>query len=63
MGVGGVRLLDLAENPIKVLTSGPFIWTLLFLLMAIGGIVFQIMANRNWEVETYNRLTEMEAAT
>lgn len=62
MGVGGVRLLDLAPNPIRLITSGNPFWTLLFLLMAIGGIVFQIMVNRNWEVETYNRLMEMEAA-
>ena len=59
MGVGGVRLLDVAENPISLITSGNFIWTLLFLLMAIGGIVLQIRANRNWEVETYNRWAEM----
>lgn len=61
MGVGGVRLLDVAPNPVRLITSGHFIWTLLFLLMATGGIVFQIMVNRNWEVETYNRLTETEA--
>jgi len=45
-----------------LITSGHFIWTLLFLLMAIGGIIFQIRANRNWEVETYNRWADMEAA-
>ncbi|UCC54265.1 MAG: DUF4203 domain-containing protein [Anaerolineaceae bacterium] len=59
VGVGGVRLLDVAPNPIRLITSGHWIWALLFLLMAIGGIVFQIRVNRNWEVETYNRLAEM----
>lgn len=59
VGVEHVQLLTLAENPVQVMLEGQFIWTLLFLLMAAGGIAGQIMANRNFEIETYNRYAEM----
>lgn len=58
VGIENVQLLSLAANPVRLITSGSFLWTLLYILMAGAGIVLQIMANRNWEVETYNRLAE-----
>lgn len=59
VGVEHVQLLTLAENPVQVMLNGSFIWTLLFLLMAAGGIAGQIMANRNYEIAAYNRYAEM----
>jgi hypothetical protein len=59
VGVEHVQLLTLAENPVQVMLNGSFIWTLLFLVMAIAGIVGQIRVNRNFEIETYNRYAEM----
>ncbi|HRQ40560.1 MAG TPA: DUF4203 domain-containing protein [Chloroflexota bacterium] len=59
VGVEHVQLLTLAENPVQVMLNGSFIWTLLFLVMAVAGIAGQITANRNFEIETYNRYAEM----
>lgn len=61
VGVERVQLMTIAENPMQILLNGSFIWTLLFLLMAGAGIVLQIMANRSWQVESYNRWAEMQA--
>jgi len=58
VGIENVQLLSLAENPVRLITSGSFLWSFLYILMAGAGIVLQIMANRNWEVETYNRFAE-----
>lgn len=61
VGVENVQLLSLAENPVKVMTSGSFIWSLLFLVMAGAGIGLQIAVNRAYEIESYNRWEEMQA--
>ncbi len=55
VGAENVQLLTFAENPVQVMLSGSFIWTLLFLLMVVAGIVFQIRVNRAVEIEAYNR--------
>lgn len=58
MGVEGVSLLQLAESPLRLLwRASPFMF-IVFLLLAVGGIVVQIQANRRFEVQTYNRLAE-----
>ncbi|MCL4265648.1 MAG: DUF4203 domain-containing protein [Anaerolineae bacterium] len=59
VGVENVQLLTIAENPVQVMLSGSFIWTLLFLVMAAAGIGGQIVANRNYEIAAYNRYAEM----
>jgi hypothetical protein len=61
VGVEHVQLMTLAENPMQLILNGSFIWILLFLLMAGAGIVLQIMANRSWQIESYNRWAEMQA--
>jgi len=62
VGVEHVQLMAMAQNPIQtMLDNNSFVWTLLFLLMAGAGIVLQIMANRNWQIESYNRWDEMQA--
>lgn len=61
VGVDNVQLLTFFQNPVQVMLNGSFIWTLLFVLMAVAGIVSQIRVNRNIEIETYNRLTSAEA--
>jgi hypothetical protein len=60
-GVENVQLLALTQNPVGTIMSTSFIWTLLFVFMAISGIALQIMANRQWELETYNRWEQMQA--
>jgi hypothetical protein len=61
LGIGGTSLAQLAENPIRLmLQTGSFWATLLFLVLAVAGIGVQMWANRNWEVQMYNRYTGMD---
>lgn len=54
-GPGGLSPEQLAGNPIQAAVNSSF-WTfLIFALVAISGIVFQIRASRNYIVEEYNR--------
>jgi hypothetical protein len=58
LGVGGVSLIQLAEHPVRLLwQTSPFM-AIVFVLLAIAGIVVQIQANRRFEIETYNRLAD-----
>ncbi|KPK12197.1 MAG: hypothetical protein AMJ56_05135 [Anaerolineae bacterium SG8_19] len=52
----GVKLL---ENPVKLAIENSFWWLLFFLVMVVLGTVAQIQANRTFEVDTYNRLSEL----
>jgi hypothetical protein len=54
LGAGGVALARLFENPIRRMLEGSPIWTILFLILAIAGIVVQIRANRAWDIEPYD---------
>lgn len=62
VGVENVQLLNLVANPVKVMTSGSFIWSLLFLMMAGAGIGLQLAVNRQYEIASYNRWEEMQTA-
>ena len=57
-GVGGVAVVSkLFENPIRLALQGSPIWTILFLILAVAGIVLQITHTRDWEMEPYeNRI-------
>ena len=52
----GVKLL---ENPVKLAIENSFWWLLFFLVMVVLGTVAQIQANRTFEVDSYNRLSEL----
>jgi len=56
LGPGGVKLADLVANPVQVALRNSPIWTLLFFALAAAGIAIQVVANRRFEVQTYNRL-------
>ena len=48
-------------NPVRyVLQSSP-LWLILFLVVALVGIAAQIASTRHWEIQTYDRLSEMTA--
>jgi hypothetical protein len=49
----------LLENPVRLAIENSFWWLLFFLVVAGFGIVFQIQANRTFEADTYNRLSEV----
>jgi hypothetical protein len=63
LGVGDVQggLATFFESPITVLTGINFIWAVVFMVLAIGGVVVQAQINRQWEIEEYNRWVEYTA--
>jgi uncharacterized protein involved in exopolysaccharide biosynthesis len=46
------------ENPVRLAIANSFWWLLFFLVMVVVGTVVQIQANRTFEIDTYNRLSE-----
>jgi hypothetical protein len=52
-GPGGVALARLLENPVRAALNDSFWWTLLFLILAIGGIVVQVITTRRIPLEPY----------
>ena len=55
----GAIAVSMFENPVRLALDSSFWWLLFFLVVAGLGIVFQIQANRSFEVDTYNRLSEV----
>lgn len=56
-GVDGVELARLSDNPLGTLFGSSPVWGVLFVVMAIAGIVVQLQANRTWVAEPYpNRI-------
>lgn len=56
-GVVGVELARLSTNPIGTLFEDSILWFLLFLGVAIAGMLIQFQANRTWVAEPYpNRI-------
>lgn len=56
-GAVGMTLAKFTNNPIRSMLSGSPIWTILFIVLAIAGIVVQLRVNRSWEIEAYeNRI-------
>ena len=52
-------VIKLLENPVKYTLETSFWWSLFFLVVAGFGIVGQIRANRSFEADAYNRLSEV----
>ena len=52
----GVAFVNLLENPVKFALDNSFWWLIFFLIVAVLGAVSQFQVNKDWEVETYNRL-------
>lgn len=50
-GMADVRAVT--DNPIQAMLGAGFIWALLFIVMAIGGILVQIMSTQTYIPETY----------
>jgi hypothetical protein len=43
---------------VAVAVDNSWLWFLFFVIVAGTGIYFQLVANRSWEVETYNRVAD-----
>jgi hypothetical protein len=52
-GYIGMTLAKFFENPIRFALQDSPLWTILFFVVAIGGIVVQIMTTRAYEIEAY----------
>jgi hypothetical protein len=53
----GLLPLKLLENPVQTAVDESFWWLLFFLVIAGFGIVAQIRQNREFEIETYDRMS------
>jgi hypothetical protein len=55
---GGLPSSQLVQNPVAVaLQNSPF-WMLVFIILGVVAFAVQFVHNRNWEVQTYNRMGE-----
>jgi hypothetical protein len=54
----GASIVSLINNPVAVAVDNSWLWFLFFVIVAGTGIYFQLVANRSWEVETYNRVAD-----
>jgi hypothetical protein len=52
-GYAGLTLANLAQNPIRFALQGSPLWTILFLVLAVLGIVSQLATSRAFELEPY----------
>ena len=55
---GNVTLVELLLGPVRLAIANSFWWLLFFLVVAGAGIVVQIMANRSYDIDSYNRFAE-----
>jgi hypothetical protein len=53
----GIVPLKLFENPVQTALDESFWWLLFFIVIAGFGIVAQIQQNREFEIETYDRMS------
>ena len=56
----GVSVVSLIDNPVALAVDNSWLWFIFFVLLAGSGIYFQLIANRSFEVETYNRVADDE---
>ena len=57
VGVEGLALAQLADNPAQSIMNAGGLWTILFIVTAVAGIAVQIAANRAFDIEAYNRMS------
>ena len=53
-----VDVLSLIENPVALAVDNSWWWFLFFVVVAGTGVYFQLVANRSFEVDTYNRVSD-----
>jgi hypothetical protein len=57
LGVEGMAMAEAVENPVQTLLDGSIFWTVIFLAMAVAGIVMQWKSSMSWAPEPYeNRI-------
>jgi hypothetical protein len=53
---GDLTPTEIMLRPVSTAIQNSFWWLLFFIVFVVMGIVFQIISNRQYEIETYNRL-------
>jgi hypothetical protein len=56
--VYGTTLLEFVGNPVTIALDQSWLWFLFFVIVAGLGVYFQWVANRSFEVESYNRVAD-----
>ena len=59
---GGLPPQQLVANPVAVALRSSPLWMIIYLLLALFGIVVQFQTTRQWQIESYNRWTEVAPA-
>jgi hypothetical protein len=54
LGITGASLARLITNPVQLILKNSWWWTLVFLVLAVAGIVIQLRSTREWELEPYD---------
>ncbi len=54
---GGLSFVELLVGPVLLALQNSFWWLLFFIVVAGSGVYVQLMANKDFEAETYNRLS------
>ena len=52
---GQISYLTLLMDPVKMAIQDSWLWLIFFVVVAGGGIWFQFVTNRDYEIEEYNR--------
>jgi hypothetical protein len=52
---GGLSYVELMLSPVARAIDDSWLWFLYFVIVAAGGIYFQLQTNKDWEAEEYNR--------
>jgi hypothetical protein len=58
---GNQDFILMALGPVRGLLNTSPLWLLLFIVLAVAAIIFQIRANRSFEIDTYNRWADEPA--
>ena len=57
LGVDGMAMTEVSEDPVRTMLSGSPFWSIIFLALAIFGIVIQWRTNRAYDIVAYeNRI-------
>jgi hypothetical protein len=59
---GGFTPAELLLGPVRLAIQSSFWWLLFYIVLAGAGIAIQIVSNRKFEIEAYNRLADEELA-
>ena len=54
----GASVVSLIDDPVAIAVDNSWLWFLFFVIVAGTGIYFQLVANRSFEVDTYNRVAD-----